>query len=60
MMLRKMASNDLSEISFAGVTEQVQCYIRIDICSADAVSDTSRNEFMYCPTTKKQMEGHQQ
>ena len=59
-MLGKMASNDLAESSFAGVTVQVQCYGRIDMWSAAAISDTARNVFLDCPTTKKQMEGHQQ
>ena len=45
---------------FVEVTAQVQCYSRIDMCSVDYVSDTARNGFLYLPTTKKQMEGHQQ
>ena len=59
-MLIKMASNDLDESSFAGVTAQVQCYGRIDRCSAAYFSDTARNIFVDRPTTKNQMEGHQQ
>ena len=59
-MLGKIESNDLAESSFAGVTAQVQCYSRIDMCSVDYVSDTARNGFLDLPTTKKQMEGHQQ
>ena len=55
-----MASNDLAESSFAGVTAQVKFYGRIDMCITAAVRDTARNGFMYRPTTKKQMEGHQQ
>ena len=55
-----MASNDLAESSFAGVMAPVQCYGRIDMCSTAAVSDTARNGFLYRPTTKNQMEGHQQ
>ena len=30
------------------------------MCSAAAVSDTASNGFLDLPTTKKQMEGHQQ
>ena len=30
------------------------------MCSTAAVSDTARNGFLDLPTTKKQMEGHQQ
>ena len=55
-----MASNDLAESSFAGVTAQVQCYGQIYMCSAAAISDTSRNGFLYFPTTKNQMECHKQ
>ena len=55
-----MASNNLSESSFAVLTAQVQCYIRIDICSAAAVSYNARNGFLDRLTTNKQMEGHQQ
>ena len=55
-----MSSEDLAESSFVGVTSQVHCYCRIDMCSAAAVSDTASNGFLDLPTTKKQMEGHQQ
>ena len=55
-----MASNDLDEISFAGVTSQDHCYSRIDMCSAYAVSDTTRNGSLDFPITKNQMEVHQQ
>ena len=44
-MLGVMASNDLAESSFAGVTAQVQCYGRIGMCNAAAVSDAARNNF---------------
>ena len=54
-----MASTDLAESSFSGVTVQVQCYGLIYMCSTDDVSDTARNGFLYCPTINKQMEGHQ-
>ena len=55
-MLGKMATNDLSESAFAGVTAQVQCYGRIDMFSAAAVSDVDRNDFLSRPLTKKEME----
>ena len=45
-MLGKMASNDLAESSFAGVTAQVQCYGRIGMSAASAVSDVVRNGFL--------------
>ena len=41
-----MASNDLAESSFSGVTAQVQCYGRIGMSAADAVSDVGRNGFL--------------
>ena len=59
-MLGNMVYKDLSESSFAGVMAQVQCYVRIDMCSAAAVSDTASNGLLDRPTTKKQMEGHKQ
>ena len=59
-MLGKMASNDLAESSFVGVTAKFQCYGQIDMCSAAAVSDTARNDLLDSPTIKKQMEVHQQ
>ena len=58
VILGKMASNNLAESSFVGVTAQVQCYGRKDMYSADDVSDTARNVLLDLPTTKKQMEGH--
>ena len=45
-MLGKMASNDLVESSFSGFTPQVQCYGRIGMSAADAVSDVGRNGFL--------------
>ena len=59
-MIGKMASTDLAESSFARVTAQVQCHGRIYMCSTASVSDTTSNGFMDCPTTKKQIQGHQQ
>ena len=44
-MLGKMASNDLAESSFAGVTAQVQCYVRIGMSAEASVSDVGRNGF---------------
>ena len=44
------------ESAFAGVTSQVQCYGRIDMFSAAAVSDVDRNNFLSRPLTKKEME----
>ena len=41
-----MAVNDLAESAFAGVTEQLQCYGRIGLTNAAAVSDMSRNKFL--------------
>ena len=52
----KMATNDLSERPFAGVTAQVQCYWRIDMFSEAAVSDVDRNDFLSRPLAKKEME----
>ena len=45
-MLGKMEYNDFSESSFAGVTAQVQCYVRIGMSAAAAVSDFGRNGFL--------------
>ena len=59
-MLGKMASNNLAESSFAGVTAQVQCYCQIDMCISSDVSDTARNVLLDHPTTTNQMEVHQQ
>ena len=55
-MLGKMATNDLAESSFAGVTAQVEYYGRIGMHSAAATSDMARNKFMDRPLTKKDME----
>ena len=59
-ILSKMSYNDLAESSFVGVTAKFQCYGRIDMFGAAAVSDTARNGFLDRPTTKKQIEGRQQ
>ena len=55
VMLGKMASNDLAESSFAGVTAQVQCYGRVGMSAAAAVSDVSRNGFLHRGVIKKEI-----
>ena len=55
-MIGLMATNDLAESSFAGVTAQVQCYGRIGMCNAAAVSETARNGFLSRPLSKKDIE----
>ncbi|KAL7546176.1 hypothetical protein ACHAWF_015185 [Thalassiosira exigua] len=55
-MLGAMATNDLAESSFAGVTSQLQSFGRIAMCSAAAVSDAKRNKFFYRATSKKAIE----
>ena len=54
-MLRQWASNDLAESSFAGATAQVQCYGRIGMSNAAAVSNVARNGLLNRYSTKKQM-----
>ena len=54
-MIGKMASNDLAKSSFAGVTAQVQCYGRIGMCAAAAVSDYDRHGFLHRGTLAKQI-----
>jgi len=54
-MIGRYASNDLAESSFAGVTAQIQCYGRIGLCAAAAVSDCNRNGFLHRGTIKKQI-----
>lgn len=54
-MLNTMASNDLAESSFAGVTAQVQCYGRIGMSAAAAVSDVGRNGFLFRGTPRPQL-----
>ena len=51
-MLGKMASNDLVESSFTGVTAQVQCYGRIGMSGAATVSNVAYNEFLHFGGTK--------
>ena len=50
-----MASNDLSESSFAGITVRVQCYVRIGMSAAAAVSDVGKNGFLSRGGTNKQI-----
>ena len=50
-----MVTNDLAESSFAGVTYQVQTYGRIGMCNTASISDISRNEYLSCPITKKDL-----
>ena len=54
-MVGKMASNDLAESSFAGVTAQVQCYVRIGMSAAAEGSDVGINGFLRRGGTKKQI-----
>lgn len=55
-MLGMWATNDLAESSFGGVTLQVQCFGRIGLCNAAAISDMRMNSFLSRPTTSKEME----
>ena len=50
-----MPVNDLSEISFPGVTYQLQAFGQIGMASAAAIIDISRNGFLYQPNTNKEM-----
>ena len=50
-----MASNNLAESSFAGLTAQIQCYGHIGMCNAATDSDTLRNGFLSRPTTRKEI-----
>ena len=54
-MLGQWASNDLAESSLSGVTAQVQCYDRIVMSNAAAVSDVARNGLLNRDGTKKQI-----
>ena len=49
-----MASNDLAESSYAGVTAHVQCYDRIGIYAVAAVSKVARNGFLSQSSMHKQ------
>ena len=44
-MIGKMATNDLAESSFGGLTSQIQKYSRIGIPGAAAITDAKRNKF---------------
>ena len=50
-----MAVNDLADISFSGVTDQLQVFGWIEMASAAAIIDMDRNGFSYQPTTNKEM-----
>ena len=52
-MLGQWASNDSAKISFAVVTARVQCYGRIGMGNAAAVSDFARNGLLYLDVTNK-------
>ncbi|KAL7553860.1 hypothetical protein ACHAWF_017484 [Thalassiosira exigua] len=52
-MLGKMASYDLAESSFAGVTAQLQSFGQIAMGSAAAISDAKRYQFFYRPIDNK-------
>ena len=54
-LLGFMAMNDPAEISFAGVTYQVQVFSQIGMVSAADISDMTRNGFLDQPTTNKEM-----
>ena len=58
-MLGRWATNDLAESSFGGVTLQVQCFGRIGLCNAAAISDMKMNRFLSRPTTKEQIENNE-
>ena len=50
-----MAVYDLAEISFAGVTSQLQVFGRIGMARATDIIDMARNGSLYRPTTNKEM-----
>ena len=50
-----MSVNDLAESSFAGVTAQLQVFVRIGMSSAATISNMARNGFLDQPTTNKEM-----
>ena len=50
-----MDVNDLAEISFDGVTDQLQVFGRIGMTSAATISNVARNGFLDQPTTNKEM-----
>ena len=54
-MLGQWVSNYLAESSFTRVTAQFQCYGRIDMRNAAAVSDVARNGLLNRDRTKKQI-----
>ena len=52
-LLGFMAVNDLADISFAGLTDQLQVFVRIGMTSASAIIDIARNGLLYRPTKNK-------
>ena len=54
-MLVTVTSNDLAESSFSGVTAHDQCYGRIGMISATALSDVGRNGFLSRGSVEKQI-----
>ena len=54
-LLGFMSVNDLAESSFAGVTAQLQVFVRIGMSSAATISNMARNGFLDQPTTNKEM-----
>ena len=51
-----MATDDLPEGAFGGLTAQLEVYGRIGLAHAAAVSDMQRNGFLKRPTTKGEIE----
>ena len=50
-----MAVNDLAEISFAGVTDQLQVFGRIVTTGAADISDMATDGSLERPTTNKEI-----
>ncbi len=53
-LLGSFTVNDLAESSFVGVTSMLQCYGRIGLNNAAAVTDIARNGFLSCDITYDQ------
>ena len=51
----KRAVNDLAESSFAGVTQQITQFGRINLANAAGVSDVQRNKFLKRSSTRKEI-----
>ena len=54
-MLGKIVTNNLAEISFSGVTIQVQTYGQIGMYNPAAIINMSRNVYSSRPTNKKEL-----